>query len=93
VFTLNKRYKGGLVVFVNLNIWSRYHAYLARSAYNNFRSRDGARLGGTDIRFELELDVNYDSVNNGKAIIYIFNGFGKLFYGVCDFVVGFPLEI
>jgi hypothetical protein len=46
-----------------------------------------------DIRLELKLDANYSSVNNNKTIIYIFNNFGKLLYSVCDFVVGFPLEI
>jgi hypothetical protein len=93
VFTLSKRYKGGLVVFVNLGVWPRYFACFARSACDNLRDRDGARLGGTDIRLEFELDANYDSVNSDEAIFYIFNGFGELFYDVCDFVVGFPLEI
>jgi hypothetical protein len=93
VFTLNKRYKGGLVVFVNLNIWPRYPTCLTRPACDNFKNRDDTRLGGTDIRLELKLDVNYNSVNNSKAVFYISNSFGKLFYSVCDFVVGFPLEI
>src|ERR1700733_14602947 len=93
VFTLNKRYKSGLVIFVNLNIWPRYRVYFARPACDNLKGRDGTRLGGTNIKLELKLDANHDSVNTSKAIFYIFNNFGKLLYGVCNFVVRFPLEI
>jgi hypothetical protein len=93
VFTLGKRYKDGLVVFVDLNVWPRYFVCLARPACDDFKGRDGARLGGTDIRLEFELDANHGFVNGDKAVFYIFNGFGELFYGVCDFVVGFSLEI
>jgi hypothetical protein len=93
VFTLGKRHKGGLVVFVNLDIWPRYPACLARSACDNFRNRDGTRLGGTDIRLELKLDANHNFVDSNKAILYVSDSFGELFYDVCDFVVGFPLEI
>jgi hypothetical protein len=93
VFTLGKRYKNGLVVFINLNIWSRYPACLTRPACNNFKGRDNTRLSGINIRFELKLDANYNFVNNNETVFYIFNSFGKLLYSVCDFIVGFSLEI